>query len=80
MLVNKKYVDKKTLPKVSTENNGSILGVKNGAWAITEPPAKVYTGSYTGNGTTSRTIALKFTPKVMFILIKIEKFAGSELK
>ena len=71
MLVNKKYVDKKTLPKVSTENNGSVLGVKNGAWAITEPPAKVYAGSYIGDGTTSRNITLEFAPKVMFILIEV---------
>lgn len=72
MLVNKKYVDKKTLPNVSTENNGSVLGVKNGAWAITEPPVKVYAGSYTGNGATSRNITLEFAPKVMFILIETE--------
>ena len=80
MLVNKKYVDKKTLPNVSTENNGSVLGVENGTWAITEPPAKVYAGSYTGNGTKSRNITLEFAPKVMFILIEISSFTGSGLK
>lgn len=80
MLVNKKYVDKKTLPNVSTENNGSVLGVENGTWAITEPPAKVYAGSYTGNGTKSRNITLEFAPKVMFILIETSSFTGSGLK
>lgn len=80
MLVNKKYVDKKTLPNVSTENNGSVLGVENGTWAITEPPAKVYAGSYTGNGTKSRNITLEFAPKVMFILIETSNFTGSGLK
>lgn len=80
MLVNKKYVDKKTLPNVSTENNGSVLGVENGAWTITEPPAKVYAGSYTGNGTKSRNITLEFAPKVMFILIETSSFTGSGLK
>lgn len=77
MLVNKKYVDKKTLPNVSTENNGSVLGVENGAWAITEPPAKVYAGSYTGDGTTSRNITLEFAPKVMFILIEVTEVMTS---
>lgn len=79
MLVNKKYVDKKTLPNVSTENNGSVLGVKNGAWAITEPPAKVYAGSYTGDGSASRDITLEFAPKVMFILIPLTNAMSSSL-
>ncbi len=80
MLVNKKYVDKKSLPGVTSKDNGKILGVSNGTWAITEPKAKVYAGSYTGNGTKSRNITLEFAPKVMFILIETNSFTGSGLK
>ena len=75
MLVNKRYVDKKSLPGVTSKDNGKILGVSNGSWAITEPPAKVYAGSYTGDGATSRNITLEFAPKVMFISIETEDTA-----
>lgn len=80
MLVNKKYVDKKSLPGVTSKDNGKILGVSNGTWAITEPKAKIQAGSYTGNNTASRTITLEFAPKVMFILIETDSFSGATLK
>ncbi len=68
-LADKHYVDKKGLPNTTSSDNGKVLGVSNGAWTITEPQAKICAGSYTGNSTASRTIALEFAPKVMFISI-----------
>lgn len=70
-LADKHYVDKKGLPNTSSSDNGKVLGVSNGAWTITEPQAKICAGSYTGNSATSRTIALEFAPKVMFISIEM---------
>lgn len=81
MLVNKRYVDKKSLPGVTSKDNGKILGVSNGSWAITEPKAKIQAGSYTGNNSASRTITLEFAPKVMFILIEVKSMTTTtELK
>ena len=65
---------------VSTADNGKVLSVVNGAWAAATMPSGVYVGNYTGDGTKSRTITLEFTPKVMFILIWIDSFAGIEVK
>ena len=73
-LADKHYVDKKGLPNTSSSDNGKVLGVSNGAWTITEPQAKIYAGSYTGDGTASRTIALEFAPKVMFISIEVKNY------
>ena len=70
-LADKHYVDKKGLPNTSSSDNGKVLGVSNGAWTITEPQAKICAGSYTGDSTASRTIALEFAPKVMFISIEM---------
>lgn len=79
-LADKHYVDKKGLPNTSSSDNGKVLGVSNGAWTITEPSAKIYAGSYTGDGTASRTITLEIAPKVMFISIETSTFSGTELK
>lgn len=61
---------------VSTADNGKVLSVVNGAWAAATMPSGVYTGSYTGDGTTSRDITLEFAPKVVFILIEIDTRVG----
>lgn len=76
-LADKHYVDKKGLPNTSSSDNGKVLGVSNGAWTITEPQAKICVGSYTGDNTASRTIALEFAPKVMFISMEIKDSMGT---
>lgn len=78
-LADKHYVDKKGLPNVTSSNNGKVLGVSNGAWTITEPSAKICVGSYTGDNTASRTIALEFAPKIMFISMEITDPIGQKL-
>lgn len=80
-LVDRKYVDTVALPSVGSADNGKILQVKNGAWAVEEAQSqtKVYAGSYTGDGTTSRNITLEFAPKVMFILISLKNAVSSSL-
>lgn len=78
-LADKHYVDKKGLPNTSSSDNGKVLGVSNGAWTITEPQAKICAGSYTGDNTASRTIALEFAPKIMFISMEITDPIGQKL-
>lgn len=80
-LVDRKYIDTVALPSVGSADNGKILQVKNGAWAVGEAQSqtKVYAGSYTGDGSTSRDITLEFAPKVMFILIPITNAVVSSL-
>ena len=78
-LADKHYVDKKSLPNATSSDNGKVLGVSNGAWTITEPSAKICVGSYTGDNTASRTIALEFAPKIMFISIEITDPLGQKL-
>lgn len=77
-LVDRKYIDTIALPSVGSADNGKILQVKNGAWAVGEAQSqtKVYAGSYTGDGTESRDITLEFAPKVIFILIAMSTKVG----
>lgn len=64
---NKHYVDSKALPTASTADNGKVLSVVNGAWAAATMSSGVYVGSYTGDGSTSKTLTFNFKPG--FILI-----------
>ena len=52
---------------VSTADNGKVLSVVNGAWAAAAISSGAYTGSYTGNGSSSKTFTFNFKPAVFII-------------
>lgn len=64
---NKAYVDSKALPATSTADNGKVLSVVNGAWAATAMSSGAYVGSYTGDGSSSKTLTFNFKPGAIFI-------------
>lgn len=65
---NKHYVDSKALPTTSTSDNGKVLSVVNGAWAAAAMSSGAYVGSYTGDGSTSKTFSFTFKPAFILIL------------
>lgn len=65
---NKHYVDSKALPTTSTQDNGKVLSVVNGAWAAAVMSSGVYVGSYTGDGSSSKTLTFNFKPGAIFIV------------
>lgn len=66
--VNKHYVDSKSLPTASTADNGKVLSVVNGAWAAAAMSSGAYVGSYTGDGSSSKTLTFNFKPGAIFIV------------
>lgn len=65
---NKHYVDSKALPNTSTADNGKVLSVINGTWAAAAMSSGVYVGSYTGDGSSSKTLTFNFKPGAIFIV------------
>lgn len=53
---------------VSTADNGKVLSVVNGAWAAAAMSSGVYTGSYAGDGSSSKTLTFNFKPGAIFIV------------
>ena len=64
---NKHYVDSKALPTPSATDNGKVLSVVNGAWAAAAMSSGAYVGSYTGDGSSSKTLTFNFKPAVVMI-------------
>lgn len=64
---NKHYVDSKALPTTSASDNGKVLSVVNGAWAAAAMSSGVYTGSYAGDGSSSKTLTFNFKPGAIFM-------------
>lgn len=64
---NKHYVDSKALPTASTADNGKVLSVVNGVWAAAAMSSGVYVGSYTGDGSSSKTLTFNFKPGAIFM-------------
>lgn len=64
---NKHYVDSKALPTTSTADNGKVLSVVNGVWAAAAMSSGVYVGSYTGDGSSSKTLTFNFKPGAIFM-------------
>lgn len=52
---------------VSATDNGKVLSVVNGAWAAAAMSSGAYVGSYTGDGSLSRTLTFNFKPAVVMI-------------
>ena len=52
---------------VSTADNGKVLSVVNGAWAAAAMSSGAYVGSYTGDGSSSKTLTFNFKPAVFII-------------
>lgn len=52
---------------VSTADNGKVLSVVNGAWAAAAMSSGAYVGSYTGDGSSSKTFTFNFKPAVFII-------------
>lgn len=52
---------------VSTADNGKVLSVVNGAWAAAAMSSGAYVGSYTGDGSSSKTLTFNFKPAVVII-------------
>ena len=52
---------------VSTADNGKVLSVVNGAWAAAAMSSGAYIGSYTGDGSSSKTLTFNFKPAVVII-------------
>lgn len=65
---NKAYVDSKALPTTSASDNGKVLSVVNGAWAAAAMSSGAYIGSYTGDGSSSKTLTFNFKPGAIFII------------
>lgn len=65
---NKHYVDSKALPAASTADNGKVLSVVNGVWAAAIMSSGAYIGSYTGDGSSSKTLTFNFKPGAIFII------------
>lgn len=65
---NKHYVDSKALPTTSTSDNGKVLSVVNGVWAAAAMSSGAYVGSYTGDGSSSKTLTFNFKPGAIFIV------------
>lgn len=53
---------------VSATDNGKVLSVVNGAWAATAMSSGAYIGSYTGDGSSSKTLTFNFKPGAIFIV------------
>lgn len=53
---------------VSATDNGKVLSVVNGAWAAAAMSSGAYVGSYTGDGSSSKTLAFNFKPGAIFII------------
>ena len=53
---------------VSTADNGKVLSVVNGAWAAAAMSSGAYIGSYTGDGSSSKTLTFNFKPGAIFIV------------
>lgn len=64
---NKHYVDSKALPAPSATDNGKVLSVVNGVWAAAAMSSGAYVGSYTGDGSLSKTLTFNFKPAVVMI-------------
>ena len=52
---------------VSAADNGKVLSVVNGAWAAAAMSSGAYVGSYTGDGSSSKTLTFNFKPAVVII-------------
>ena len=52
---------------VSATDNGKVLSVVNGAWAAAAMSSGAYVGSYTGDGSSSKTLTFNFKPAVVII-------------
>lgn len=65
---NKHYVDSKALPTTSATDNGKVLSVVNGAWAAAAMSSGAYVGSYTGDGSSSKTLTFNFKPGMIIML------------
>ena len=52
---------------VSAADNGKVLSVVNGAWAAAAMSSGAYVGSYTGDGSSSKTFTFNFKPAVFII-------------
>lgn len=52
---------------VSATDNGKVLSVVNGAWAAAAMSSGAYVGSYTGDGSLSKTLTFNFKPAVVMI-------------
>lgn len=52
---------------VSTADNGKVLSVVNGSWAAAAMSSGAYVGSYTGDGSSSKTLTFNFKPAVVMI-------------
>lgn len=52
---------------VSATDNGKVLSVVNGAWAAAAMSSGAYIGSYTGDGSSSKTLTFNFKPAVVII-------------
>ena len=52
---------------VSTADNGKVLSVVNGVWAAAAMSSGAYIGSYTGDGSSSKTLTFNFKPAVVII-------------
>ena len=53
---------------VSATDNGKVLSVVNGAWAAATMSSGAYVGSYTGDGSSSKTLTFNFKPGAIFIV------------
>lgn len=53
---------------VSTADNGKVLSVVNGAWAAAAMSSGVQAGSYTGDGSSSKTLTFNFKPGMIIML------------
>lgn len=53
---------------VSTADNGKVLSVVNGAWAAAAMSSGAYIDSYTGDGSSSKTLTFNFKPGAIFIV------------
>lgn len=53
---------------VSATDNGKVLSVVNGAWAAAAMSSGAYVGSYTGDGSSSKTLTFNFKPGMIIML------------
>ena len=71
---NKAYVDSKALPTTSATDNGKVLSVVNGVWAAAAMSSGAYVGSYTGDGSSSKTLTFNFKPGAIFMLTAQDRY------
>lgn len=59
---------------VSAADNGKVLSVVNGAWAAAAMSSGAYVGSYTGDGSSSKTLTFNFKPGAIFMLTSQDRY------